>query len=133
MKTLKIIFALAIIVIANDTFASNEKAVQLERKLNSTPLVVIKFDSANVEYKKGLKKAVTAAYNISKSTSFSLVAVRPDVSDKGQRSKFLQQSSKVGEQVKNDIIAMNIPASQVSVRYQQSKKISANEVRVFVY
>jgi hypothetical protein len=99
---------------------------------NDRPLVVIRFDQANVEYEQPLYTAVSRALERKPSATFTIQAVAPNAGSAGEVAVNTNASRQNAENVLRSLTNMGLPADRVSLSASMSPDIQSNEVRVFV-
>ncbi len=96
------------------------------------PLVVIRFDRANVPYEQALFQAVQKALNERPSARFDLVAVTPANVTPGQASLGANNARRNAEAVMRSLSGMGLPADRVSLSATTSAKARVNEVHLYM-
>ncbi|HEX4890890.1 MAG TPA: hypothetical protein VFW37_11070 [Alphaproteobacteria bacterium] len=96
------------------------------------PLVVIRFDSANVEYEQPLYSALTRALESRPDARFDVVSVVPAGGNASSMRRSQTQSRRNAEAVMASIADMGLPASRLSISSTTSGDVSTNEVRVYM-
>ena len=91
--------------------------------VSGKPLFAVNFSSPSVNYKEGLKQAVSSATAKKQNVIFDVVAVNPvnGASSQSYATKIFQ-----------DIVAMNVPAERVNLSSKTDAKASSPAVMVFV-
>ncbi len=96
------------------------------------PLVVIRFDRADVPYQQALYTAVSRALERRPQASFDLVAVSPSKGSAAQVALAQSKSRKYAEKVMRTLIDMGLPASRITLSATTSPTASTNEVDIYV-
>ena len=96
------------------------------------PLVVIRFDQANVDYEQPLYTAVSRALERKPSATFTIQAVAPNAGSAAQVAVNTNASRQNAENVLRSLTNMGLPADRVSLAATMSPDIQSNEVRIFV-
>jgi hypothetical protein len=96
------------------------------------PLVVIRFDQANVDYEQPLYTAVSRALERKPSATFTIQAVAPNAGSAAQVAVNTNASRQNAENVLRSLTNMGLPADRVSLSASISPDIQSNEVRIFV-
>jgi hypothetical protein len=96
------------------------------------PLVVIKFDRANVAFQQPLYTAVSQALDRAPNASFEIVAVSPNRGNVGQAALASGAARGNAESVYRAMTDMGLPPARVSLSATSSAGADANEVHVFV-
>ena len=96
------------------------------------PLVVIRFDQANVDYEQPLYTAVSRALERKPSATFTIQAVAPNAGTAAAVAVNANTSRQNAENVLRSLTNMGLPADRVSLAATMSPDIQSNEVRVFV-
>ena len=96
------------------------------------PLVVIRFDKANVDYQQILYAALTQALQSRPGASFSIIAVSPTRGNVTSVQLAQTAAHRHAEEVLRSMTDMGVPASRLAVASQTDPGISSNEVRVFL-
>lgn len=96
------------------------------------PLVVIRFDQADVAYEQPLYTAVSRALERKPNATFTIMAVAPNAGTPGQVAVNTNASRQNAENVLRSLTNMGLPADRVSLSATMSPDIQSNEVRIFV-
>lgn len=96
-----------------------------------TPLVVIRFDRADVPYQQALYNAVSQALARKPNAMFDVVAVAAGGSQ-AQTASNQNQARRNADRVLRSLADMGLPASRVNVTAGSNAQLAANEVQVFV-
>jgi hypothetical protein len=96
------------------------------------PLVVIRFDQANVDYEQPLYTAVSRALERKPSATFTIQAVAPNAGSAAEVAVNNNTSRQNAENVLRSLTNMGLPADRVSLAATTSPDVQSNEVRVFV-
>ena len=99
---------------------------------SGAPLVVIRFDKANVDYQQILYAALTQALQSRPGAAFSIIAVSPTRGTVTAVQLAQTAAHRHAEEVLRSMTDMGVPAARLAVVYQTDPGISANEVRVFL-
>jgi hypothetical protein len=99
---------------------------------SGTPLVVIKFDHANVEYQQILYAALSQALQTRPGSSFSVVAVSPTRGTVTAVQLAQTAAKRHAQEVMRSITDMGVPASRLQVASSTDPNATASEVRVFI-
>jgi hypothetical protein len=112
--------------------ASRASAAPAAPGASDRPLVVIRFDQANVEYEQPLYTAVSRALERKPSATFTIQAVAPNAGSAAEVAVNTNTSRQNAENVLRSLTNMGLPADRVSLSATMSPDIQSNEVRVFV-
>jgi hypothetical protein len=96
------------------------------------PLVVIRFDRADVDFEQPLYSALTRALESRPDARFDVVSVVPAGGSASDMRRSQTQSRRNAEAVMASIADMGLPASRLSISSTTSSDISSNEVRVYM-
>ena len=96
------------------------------------PLVVIRFDRADVPYQQALYNAVSRALERRPQTMFDVVAVAPTQGSASQAAANQNQSRRNAERVLRTLTEMGLPAARMNLAASTSAQAVANEVHVYV-
>jgi hypothetical protein len=96
------------------------------------PLVVIRFDRANVNYEEPLYTAVSRAIERRPNAEFDLVAVTPSRGSAAQVSLNTDASKRNAESVLRSLADMGLPLDRVRLSAMTSAAADSNEVHVYV-
>lgn len=96
-----------------------------------TPLVVIRFDRADVPYQQALYNAVSQALARKPNAMFDVMAVAAGGSQ-AQAASNQNQARRNADRVLRSLADMGLPASRVNVSAGTNPQAAANEVQVFV-
>jgi hypothetical protein len=97
-----------------------------------TPLVVIRFDHANVDYQQILYAALNQALQSRPSAGFSVVAVSPTRGSVASVQLAQTAAKRHAQEVMRSITDMGVPASRLAVASSTDPNATSSEVRVFV-
>ncbi len=101
-------------------------------KVSRRPLVVIRFDRADVNYEQALYTAVSRALELRPNAVFDLVAVAPK---RGTPSQVVLGSSfakRNAENVRRSLASMGLPQNRVNLSTITSADAKTSEVRIYV-
>ncbi|MEX2630843.1 MAG: hypothetical protein WD341_12960 [Tistlia sp.] len=96
------------------------------------PLVVIRFDSPNVNYEPALFSAVSAALERRPNAGFDLVAVAPGSGSTGGVNLAAQTARQNAEKVLRSLTNMGLPADRLSLSSVTNPPATVGEVHVYV-
>jgi hypothetical protein len=96
-----------------------------------TPLVVIRFDRADVPYQQALYNAVSQALARKPNAVFDVVAIAAG-GTQAQTASNQNQARRNADRVLRSLADMGLPASRVNVSAASSSQAATNEVQVFV-
>ncbi len=96
------------------------------------PLVVIRFDRANVPYEQPLYQAVSQALERNPAARFDLVAVSPAQVAPGQSALGSNAARRNAEQVMRSLAGMGLPADRVALSATTSAQARGNEVHLYL-
>ncbi len=96
------------------------------------PLVVIRFNQANVEYEQALFTVVSRALERRPNAAFDLVAVAPSVGSAAQVSLATTKSRRNAEGVLRSLTNMGLPADRITLSATSNSSAQVNEVHVYV-
>lgn len=96
------------------------------------PLVVIRFDRANVPYEDALYQAVSTAIERRPNAMFDLVAVTPTSSGPAQTALGANTARRNAEAVLRSLTNLGLPADRVRLSAMNSADAVTNEVRIYV-
>jgi len=115
--------------LAPPTTNSGRKSFAIE---NREPLVVIRFDRADVPYQQALYTAVSKALERRPQAQFDLVAVASGQGNAGQSAINQSQSRRNAERVLRTLTDMGLPPERVNLSATTSAQVATNEVQIFV-
>ena len=96
------------------------------------PLVVIRFDTENVDYEPALLSAVSAALDRRPNAAFDVAAVSPAAGSEAQMSASVVEARLHADAVARALASMGLTEDRVSVISVVSPEVPDNEVHVFV-
>ena len=96
------------------------------------PLVVIRFDRANVEFKQALYAAISTALERRPQTTFDLVAVAPNMGSPADVALASNASKRHAETVLQALGEMGLPNSRMTLSSTTSPSVQTNEVHIYV-
>jgi hypothetical protein len=99
---------------------------------SGTPLVVIRFDHADVDYQQILYAALTQALQTRPGAAFSIVAVSPTRGTATAVQLAQTAAHRHAEEVMRSMTDMGVPASRLAVASATDPTANSSEVRVFV-
>jgi hypothetical protein len=96
------------------------------------PLVIIRFDRANVNYEEALYSAVSQALDKYPTARFDLVAVSPSKGNPAELALASSEARKNGEAVFRSLTQMGLPAGRVQLNSANSSDARNSEVHLFI-
>ncbi len=96
------------------------------------PLVVIRFDRANVEFKQALYTAISTALERRPQSTFDLVAVAPNMGSPADVALATNASKRHAETVLQALGEMGLPSNRVTLSSTTSPGVQTNEVHIYV-
>ncbi len=96
------------------------------------PLVVIRFDRANVEFKQALYIAISTALERRPQSTFDLVAVAPNMGSPADVALATNASKRHAETVLQALGEMGLPSNRVTLSSTTSPGVQTNEVHIYV-
>ncbi len=96
------------------------------------PLVVIRFDRADVPYQQALYTAVSKALERRPEAAFELVAVAPDHGSSAQVAINASKAKKHADAVLRTLTDMGLPANRVMLSSTTAPEAATNEVHLYV-
>lgn len=96
------------------------------------PLVIIRFDRANVSYEEALYSAVSQALDKYPTARFDLVAVSPMKGNPAELALASSEARKNGEAVFRSLTQMGLPAGRVQLNAANSADARNSEVHIFL-
>lgn len=96
------------------------------------PLVVVRFDREDVEYKQALYTAVSRALERRAGASFDVVAVAPAIGNTADLARGSNSARRYAERVARALVDMGLPADRVNLSASTSTETASNEVHVYV-
>ncbi|MSO65733.1 MAG: hypothetical protein EXQ85_08060 [Alphaproteobacteria bacterium] len=99
---------------------------------NRRPLVVIRFDRADVPYQQALYAAVSRALEQRPQAAFDLVAVAPNKGTPAEVALNQSRSKGNAERVLRSLVEMGLPANRVQMSSATSGDAFTNEVHLYV-
>lgn len=112
--------------------ASQGSAMMANVSYGGTPLVVIRFDHANVDYQQILYAALSQALQTRPGAGFSVVAVSPTRGTVTAVQLAQTAAKRHAQEVMRSITDMGVPASRLAVASSTDPNATSSEVRVFV-
>ena len=97
-----------------------------------TPLVVIRFDRADVPYEQALYTAVSKTLERRPNAMFDLVAVAPTIGGAARIALNSQKARQHAENVMRSLVEMGLPPNRVAVSAKTQQQAANNEVHLFV-
>lgn len=96
------------------------------------PLVVIRFDRANVSYERQLYNAVSRALERRPDASFTLITVSPARPNPAAEALGTSQARKNADNVMRSLADMGLPATRVTLSSRTDPGVDVNEIQLFV-
>ena len=100
--------------------------------IGRTPLVVIRFDRADVPYEQALYTAVSKTLERRPNAMFDLVAVAPTTGGTARIALNTQKARQHAESVMRSLVEMGLPPNRVAVSAKTEQQVANNEVHLFV-
>lgn len=95
---------------------------------NSKPLFVAKFNKSNVNYKDGLRRAVSNAVAKKPSVMFDIVAISPASGSQLAKNNVQKNATEIF----SEIINLGVGADKISISSKTSSDTNTPEVRIYV-
>ena len=119
--------------LVNRTFRTEQPVAASTGSLaNHRPLVVIRFDRANVNYQQPLYNAVSRVLERRKNAAFELVAVTPNIGGPAAVAVNSGKTRRSAEQVLRSLTDMGLPSSRIAMSARTSSKAQTNEVHLYL-
>ncbi|MBH62594.1 MAG: hypothetical protein CL569_09125 [Alphaproteobacteria bacterium] len=99
---------------------------------NRRPLVVIRFDRADVPYQQALYNAVSRALERRPQAAFELVAVTPSQGTPAENALNASKAKRHADDVLRTLTEMGLPANRVNLSSTTSAEAATNEVHIYV-
>ncbi len=99
---------------------------------NRRPLVVIRFDRANVDYEQPVYGAISQALQKYPAAKFELVAVSPSEGNPAELALASTEARKNGEDVLRSMTQMGLPLERISLSAANSPEVRNSEVRIYI-
>ncbi len=99
---------------------------------NRRPLVVIRFDRADVPYQQALYNAVSRALERRPQAAFELVAVTPSQGTAAENALNASKVKRHADDVLRTLMEMGLPADRVNLSSTTSAEAATNEVHIYV-
>ena len=96
------------------------------------PLVVIRFDRDNVEFKQALYSAISAALERRPQSTFDLIAVAPNQGSPADVALAANTAKRHANKVLQALTEMGLPNSRVTLSSTTSPGVQTNEIRIYV-
>ena len=103
-----------------------------QAKLPAQPLLVIRFDQPDADFRPAVSDAVQAALARKPDPSFDVLTPMPSAADQETQDRFISQGAVDAQQVANALAAAGIPPDQVHIGLRGDPGAPAREVRVYV-
>ena len=97
-----------------------------------TPLVVIRFDRADVPYEQALYTAVSKTLERRPNAMFDLVAVAPTIGGAARIALNSQKARQHADNVMRSLVEMGLPPNRVAVSAKTQQQATNNEVHLFI-
>lgn len=122
----------AIISAAGGSAAAYQGPTRAMDTTGRRPLVVIRFDRANVPYQQALYAAVSRVLERRPAAIFDLVAVAPNSGGTARIALNSNKAQRFAEDVLRSLIDMGLPPSRVAMSGKTSDKAKTNEVHLYL-
>lgn len=96
------------------------------------PLVIIRFDRSNVEYRQALYSAISTALERRPSSTFDLVAIAPNQGSPADVALSTNAAKRNAEQVLQALTEMGLPSNRVALSSTTSPSVQTNEVHIYI-
>ncbi len=96
------------------------------------PLVIIRFDRANVNYEQAVYSAVGQALEKYPSAKFDLIAVSPADGNPAEMALASTEARKNGESVLRSLTSMGLPMERIRLNAANSKDVKNSEVHIYI-
>jgi len=115
-----------------ETRQASATPAALTAAASSRPLVMIRFDRPNVEYRQAVYQAVSQALQRRSDARFELVALSPEGGDPASSASAANAARTSAEDVKRTLVTLGLPANRLSVSTSRSPDVVGPEVHIFV-
>ncbi len=119
-------------MVAASGVGTNGLAARPADTTGKRPLVVIRFDRANVPYKQALYSAVGRVLERRPNAVFDLVAVAPAAGGPARVALNTNKSRRFADGVLRSLVEMGLPPSRVAVSGKTSPTARTNEVHLYL-
>ena len=109
-----------------------QPAVSTGLPAGKRPLVVIRFDRANVQYQQAVYTALRKALERRPNAAFDLVGVSPAVGTPAQMQLAQNNSRKRAQEVLQTVTSMGLPANRIALSSATSQNVVTNEVHIYI-
>ena len=99
---------------------------------SSKPIVIVRFDRANVEFAQPLYKAVSKALEQRPNATFELVAVAPSSGGAARVALNSNKARRNAENVMRSLQRMGLPPQRISITARTSRSAQTNEVHLYL-
>jgi TolA-binding protein len=99
---------------------------------NNRPLVIIRFDRPNVEYRQAVYQAVSEALDRRPDSRFALVSVSPSEGEATTAARAANTARDNAEDVKRTLVTLGLPADRITLSSSRNKDVAGPEVHIFV-
>lgn len=99
---------------------------------NRRPLVIIRFDRADVDYQQAVYMAVSQALEKQPDSRFDLVAVSPTITNAAQAALESNKARRNGEDVLRTLTQMGLPLERINLSASTSKNAANSEVHIYL-
>jgi len=99
---------------------------------NPRPLVKIRFNRENVDYKQPVYLALNEAMEKYPDSRFELVAVYPSAGNAAQTAIESTKSRRNAEEVLRSMTQMGLPMDKVDISYAASEDVTGSEVHIYI-
>lgn len=112
--------------------AKLSNAEQPPAPTNPRPLVKIRFDRENVDYKQPVYLALNEAMEKFPNARFELVAVYPSQGNAAMTAIESTKSRRNAEEVLRSMTQMGLPMDKVDISYAASPEVDSSEVHIYI-
>ncbi|HET8727183.1 MAG TPA: hypothetical protein VFO41_06695, partial [Alphaproteobacteria bacterium] len=99
---------------------------------NDRPLVIIRFDRPDVEYRQAVYQAVSQALEVRPDAGFGLVALSPAEGNPASTARSANEARKSAEDVMRTLVTLGLPSDRMTLSSSRSDDVAGPEVHIFV-
>ena len=115
-----------------DTMGISSRANAPVAQANKRPLVIIRFDQANVEYEQAVYTAISQALEKYPSAQFDLIAVSTAKGNAAEIALASSTARKNGESVLRTLTQMGLPMERINLNIASSEDVMNSEVHIYI-
>ncbi len=117
---------------AQDGFSNSDGFKAPPASPTKRPLVIIRFNKPDVQYKQPLYAALSQAIEKYPAVQFDIISVTPETNNPAETALFLASARRSSEDVLRSMTQMGVPTERIQMGNATDSNVSDNEVHLYI-